>query len=345
MRIGISVPYTGRVPVAMLRRLVEAADGLGYDTVWAPEAYGSDAFTLLADFAARTTRIKLATGIANIFARTPAMLAQTAASLDALSDGRVILGLGTSGHQVVEGWHGMPFAHSLQRLRETIDIVRLVLRRDPLVYEGKVFHLTGGLRLISHPVRREIPIYLASLSPAGLALAGELADGWLPIFYAPQLAAAALRPSLEAGAARAGRSLDALDVCALQEVVVADDVAAARDVARPHLGLYVGGMGSKQKNYYNALFRRYGFEAVAEQVQDLYLGGHHRQAIAAIPDELVDLVTICGPLEHCRERLQELAASGLGAVALALAVPGGDEAAFGSALAGLSPAAVGGAAG
>ena len=339
MRIGITVPYSGRVPVADLRRLVEGADRLGYDAVWAPEVYGTDAFTLLADFAARTNRIRLATGIANIFARTPAMLAQTVASLDLLSGGRVILGLGTSGHQVVEGWHGMPFAQSLQRLRETIEIVRLVLRRDPLHYEGSVYRLTGGLRLITHPPRQQVPIYLASLTPGGLALTGELADGWLPIFYAAGLTDRLLRPHLEQGAARAHRSLDDLDICAMQAVVVADDVSAARDAARPHLALYVGGMGSRRKNYYNALFCQYGFEEIAARVQDLYLEGHHREAVSLISDEMVDLVTICGPLERCRERLQQLAATGLGAVALQLQALG-DEQAMAAAVTGLSPAAL-----
>ncbi|MGH7912106.1 MAG: LLM class flavin-dependent oxidoreductase [Candidatus Dormibacteraceae bacterium] len=259
MRIGLTVPYAGRLPIPTLRHLVEAADRLGYDTVWAPEAYGSDVFTVLADLAARTERIKLGTGIANVFARTPAMLAQSAASLDQLSGGRVILGLGTSGHQVVEGWHGMPFKGSLQRLRETIDIVRLILRRDPLHYDGEVFHLDGGLRLILHPLRSRIPIYLASTTPQGLRLTGEKADGWLPVFFSPRHFADALRPALQRGAEQGGRSLDDLEICAYQQVVIAADVTQARDAARPHLALYIGGMGSRRKNYYNQLFHRYGF--------------------------------------------------------------------------------------
>lgn len=337
MRIGYTVPYAGRLPLPTLRRVVVAADRSGYDTVWAPEAYGPDTFTVLADLAARTERIRLATGIANVFARTPAMLAQSAASLDLLSGGRAIVGLGTSGHQVVEGWHGVPFEHSLQRLRETIDIVRLMLRRDPLDYEGEVFRLHGGLRLILHPERPRIPIYVASITPGGLALTGELADGWLPVFFSPQHFGTALRPSLERGAARSGRSLEDLEICAFQQVVVTDDVGRARDLARPTLALYIGGMGSREKNYYNRLFRSYGFEREAAQVQDLYLNGRRREAMAAIPDRLIDLVSVFGPLERCREQLRERAAAGLPGVSYQLEVPGGDEDAMVAAVEGLRP--------
>ncbi|MBO0701760.1 MAG: LLM class F420-dependent oxidoreductase [Candidatus Dormibacteraeota bacterium] len=336
------MPYSGRMPIPTLRRLVEAADRLGYDTVWAPEVYGADAFTVLTDLGARTRQIRLGTGIANIFARTPAMLAQSAASLDLLSEGRVVLGLGTSGHQVVEGWHGQPFGHSLRRLRETIEIVRLILRRDRLQYEGEVFQLTGGLRLILHPLRAAVPIYLASVTPGGLELTGELADGWLPIFVSPRHLEATFRPSLEKGAARVGRNLDDLQVCAYQQVVVDDDLARARDVARPHLALYIGGMGSRRKNYYNQLFCRYGFEAEARRIQDLYLDGHRKEAMAAIPDALVDLVTVCGPLDRCREQLRERAAAGIDELALGLEVPGADETGALAALQGLRPELVSG---
>lgn len=331
------MPYSGRMPLPTLRRLVEAADGLGYDTVWAPEAYGSDVFTVLADLGARTERIRLGTGIANIFARTPAMLAQSVASLDLLSRGRVVLGLGTSGHQVVEGWHGQSFDHSLRRLRETIEVVRIILRRDALDYEGEVFQLRGGLRLILHPFRKEVPIYLASVTPGGLALTGELADGWLPIFVSPAHFASVFHPALEEGARKSGRALDELQVCAYQEVVVDQDLDRARDAARPHLALYIGGMGSRRKNYYNQLFCRYGFEAEAGRIQDLYLEGHRKDAMAAIPDALVDLVTVCGPLERCREQLLERAAAGIDELALQLEVPGGDELAALKALEGLRP--------
>lgn len=341
MRLGLTVPYSGRMPIPTLRRLVEAADGLGYDTVWAPEVYGADAFTVLADLGARTRRIRLGTGIANIFARTPAMLAQSAASLDLLSEGRVVLGLGTSGHQVVEWWHGEPFDRSLRRLRETIEIVRMILRRDRLEYEGEVFHLHGGLRLILHPYRTEIPIYLASVTPGGLELTGELADGWLPIFVSPRHFEATFRPALERGARKSGRALDDLRVCAYQQVVVDDDVARARDLARSHLALYIGGMGSRRKNYYNELFCRYGFEGEARRIQDLYLEGHRKDAMAAIPDALVDLVTVCGPLDRCREGLQERAAAGIDELALQLEVAGDESAAL-QALEGLRPELVGG---
>jgi F420-dependent oxidoreductase-like protein len=337
MRLGVTVPYSGRMPIPALRRLVEAADGLGYDTVWAPEVYGGDAFTVLTDLAARTRRIRLGTGIVNIFGRTPAMLAQTVASLDLLSEGRVILGLGTSGHQVVEGWHGQPFAGSLQRLRETIEIVRMILRRDRLQYEGEIFHLSGGLRLILHPYRTEVPIYLASITPGGLELTGELADGWLPLFVSPRHFEATFRPALERGAQKSGRALDQLQVCAYQQVVVEEDLGRARDLVRPHLALYIGGMGSRRKNYYNQLFRRYGFEAEAARIQDLYLDGHRKEAMAAIPDALVDLVTVAGSLDRCRDQLRERAAAGIDELALQLEVPGGDEASALRALEGLRP--------
>ncbi len=331
------MPYSGRLPIPTLRRLVEAAEGLGYDTVWAPEVYGADAFTVLSDLGARTKRIRLGTGIVNIFGRTPAMLAQSVASLDMLSEGRVVLGLGTSGHQVVEWWHGQPFEGSLRRLRETIEIVRMILRRDRLEYEGEIFHLTGGLRLILHPYRAEVPIYLASVTPGGLELTGELADGWLPIFVSPQHIEATFRPALERGARKSGRALDELQVCAYQQVVVDHDVARARDRARPHLALYIGGMGSRRKNYYNQLFCRYGFEAEARQIQELYLEGHRKEAMAAIPDALVDLVTVCGPLDRCRAGLEERAAAGIDELALQLDVPDGDEAAALRVLEGLRP--------
>ncbi|MBO0743808.1 MAG: LLM class F420-dependent oxidoreductase [Candidatus Dormibacteraeota bacterium] len=325
------------MPIPTVRHLVQAADELGYDTVWAPEVYGADTFTVLADLGARTKRIRLGTGIANIFARTPAMLAQSVASLDLLSEGRVVLGLGTSGHQVVEWWHGQTFEGSLRRLRETIEIVRMILRREPLQYEGEVFQLTGrGLRLILHPYRPEVPIYLASVTPGGLELTGELADGWLPIFVSPRHFEATFRPALERGARKSGRALDDLQVCAYQEVVVDDDLARARDAARPHLALYIGGMGSRRKNYYNQLFCRYGFEEEARRIQDLYLDGHRKEAIAAIPDALVDLVTVCGPLDRCREQLRERAAAGIDELALQLEVAG-DEAAAVRVLEGLRP--------
>lgn len=337
MRIGVNVPYADARPQTAMLEFVRAADRLGYDTVWVPEAYGWDAFTILAQLAGVTERIKLATGIVNVFSRSPALLGQTAASLDAISGGRFTLGLGTSGHQVVSGWHGVPFEKGVRRMQETAEIVRMVLRRDRVVYDGEVFHLGMGLKLITHPVRDEIPIYFATLTPGGLRATGETADGWLCTFYSPRHFDAVLRPLLEEGAKRAGRSLDEVSLGTFQPVVVTQDRCAGRDQLRPYLALYIGGMGSREKNYYNSLFRQYGFEAEAERIQDLYLEKRRDEALAAVTDEMVDLVSVIGPLEECRERLDELAGSGLDEVAISISVPGGDDGDVMRALEALAP--------
>ena len=336
--MGLTVPYTDHLPREVTRAFVQAADRLGYDTVWIAEAYGWDAFTVLADIACHTERIRLATGIVNVFSRSPALIAQSAASLDSLSGGRFVLGLGTSGHQVITGWHGVPFERGVRRMRETMEIVRTVLRRDRLVYEGEIFHLDMGLRIITHPVRDRIPIYLATLTPSGVALAGELADGWLPVFFSARHFASQVRPQLEKGAARSGRSLSDLSICVSQAVVVTDDLDAGRDSVRAQLALYIGGMGSRERNYYNQLFCRYGFEAEARQIQDLYLARRRDEAMAALTPEMIDLVTIIGPLDECRRRLAELSRLGVAEVALGLRVPGGGPAAILEALEALAPA-------
>jgi F420-dependent oxidoreductase-like protein len=317
---------------------VQAAERLGYDIVWIAEAYGWDAFTVLTDIACNTERIKLGTGIVNVFSRSPALIAQSAASLDHISGGRFVLGLGTSGHQVVEGWHGVKFERGVRRLRETMEIVRTVLRRDRLTYEGEIFHLDMGLKLITHPLRPDVPIYLATLTPAGIALAGEMADGWIPVFFSPRHWESVLRPQLLRGAERAGRPPAEVSVCVYQTVIVTDDVEAGRDTIRPHLALYLGGMGSREKNYYNELFRRYGFEEEARRVQDLYLERRRDEAVAAITAEMIDLVTIIGPLDECRARLAELERIGVDEVAISLLVPGNEPAMVLEALEGLAPA-------
>jgi len=337
VRLGLSVPYSDQIPRELILAFVQNADRLGYDTVWVAEAYGWDAFTILSQFACATQRIKLATGIVNVFSRSPALIAQSAASMDQISNGRFVLGLGTSGHQVVQGWHGVPFERGIRRLRETVDIVRMVLKREPVRYEGEIFHLDGGLKLITHPVRDTIPIYLATLTPTGIRLAGELADGWMPVFFSPRHYETLIKPELQKGADAAGRSLDDLSVCVSQPVVVTDDRKAGRDAARPALALYIGGMGSREKNYYNQLFRRYGFEAEAAHIQDLYLERRREEAMAALTDEMIDLVTIIGPVEECRERLAELERTGVDEVALALQVPDNDPAAVLAAMEGLAP--------
>ena len=339
MKVGLSLPYSDRVPFELLVPFVQEADRLGYDTVWVAEAWGWDSFTLLSRLACVTERIKLATGIVNVFSRTPALIGQTAATLDMLSGGRFVLGLGTSGHQVISGWHGVPFERGVTRLSEAMDVIRLVVAREPVRYEGKVFRLEKGLKLITHPVRERIPIYLATLTPKGIELAGEKADGWLPIFFSAQHYKKTLKPLLAAGAQRAGRQASDVSVCVFgQLVVVTDDIARGRDVARPQLALYIGGMGSREKNYYNQLWRSYGFEEEAERIQSLYLDGQKQAATAAVTDEMVDLVTFVGSPDACRERLAELQSCGINEVALSLAVPGNDPVEMLHALQALAPA-------
>ena len=338
MRLGLTIPYTDRLPREFTLAIAQAADRLGYDTLWVAEAYGWDAFTVLTDLAVRTERIKLASGIVNVFSRSPALIAQTAASLDNISGGRFVLGLGTSGHQVIEGWHGVKFERGVRRLRETIEIVRLILRRERLSYRGEIFQVEQGLKLITHPVRDRIPIYLATLTPAGIALAGEMADGWLPVFFSPRHWESVIRPALERGAARSGRSLSQLSVCVSQPVVLTDDLEAGRDSVRQHLALYIGGMGSRERNYYNQLFCRYGFEAEARRIQDLYLDRRREEAMAALTPEMIDLVTIIGPVEECRRRLEELKRVGIAEVALSLSTPDNDPARLQEGLEALAPA-------
>ena len=337
MRLGINLPYTDSIPRELTLAYVQEADRLGYERVWVAEAYGFDAFTVLTELACRTQRIGLATGIVNVFSRSPALIAQTAASLDVISGGRFTLGLGTSGHQVVSGWHGVQFEMGIQRLRETMEIVRAVLRREPLRHEGEVFHVPMGLRLITHPLRDRIPIYLATLTPRGIELAAEAADGWLPVHFSPAHFESVIRPELEAGARRAGRSLDELSICVYQPVVVTDDRRTGREAVRPHLALYVGGMGSRERNYYNQLFRRYGWEAEARRVQDLYLAKRKEEAMAALTDDMIDAVTVIGTAGECREQLDRLEAAGVDEVALSLQVPGGGHLAVGEALRALAP--------
>ncbi|HSR24981.1 MAG TPA: LLM class F420-dependent oxidoreductase [Candidatus Eisenbacteria bacterium] len=337
MKVGLTIPYTDDVPRETTRAFVQAADRLGFDTVWVAEAYGWDAFTVLTEMACQTERIKLGTGIVNVFSRSPALIAQTAASLDRISGGRFVLGLGTSGHQVIAGWHGVPFERGIRRLRETMEIVRTVLRRERLVYEGEIFQLDRGLKLITHPLRDRIPIYLATLTPSGVALAGEVADGWLPVLFSRRHFERDIRPQLEKGAARAGRPLEELSICVSQPVVVTDDVEAGRDAVRASMALYIGGMGSRERNYYNQLFCRYGFEVEARRIQDLYLAGRKAEAMAALTPEMIDLVTIIGPVEECQRRLAELERTGVAEVAVRIRVPGGGPADVLSAMEALAP--------
>jgi len=309
MRLGLSLGYWGARP-GDAAPLVREAEALGFDSIWTSEAYGSDGVTPLAWMGALTSRIKLGTAILQMPARTPAMTAMTAATLDLLSGGRVLLGLGVSGPQVVEGWHGQAYGSPLTRTREYVEIVRMALAREqPLEYHGREYQIpfAGGtglgkpLRLTVHPLRKRIPIYLAALGPKNVELAGEIADGWLPIFYSPRRENVFLGP-LDAGLKRRAAE-EPFDIAPSVTVVLGDDVSACRDSVKPVLALYIGGMGAKGKNFYNDLARRYGYEAEAEQIQNLYLGGKKMAAIAAVPDTLVDEVALCGPKERIAEML------------------------------------------
>jgi F420-dependent oxidoreductase-like protein len=318
VRLGLMLGYFGFGTTADEQlALVREAERLGYDSAWAAEAYGSDAATILAWLAAQTSSIGLGSAIFQIPARSPAMTAMTAATLDQLSAGRFRLGLGLSGPQVAEGWHGQRYDRPLARTRDYLSVVRMALERKRVAYQGETMELPlpdgpgKALKLTIAPVQSRLPIYLGAMGPRNLALAGELADGWLGFMYAPEHAAG-FRGHLEQGAARAGRDLDGFDVAPTVQVHVRDDVEAARDAMRPMLALYVGGMGSRERNFYNDQARRYGFERQAAEVQEHYLAGRVEAAVAALPAELIDLVTLCGPAGRVRERLAAYRESGVG---------------------------------
>ena len=314
MRLGLMTGYSGatfQLPLAM----IQEADKLGYHAVWTAEAYGSDAVTPLAWIGALTERIHLGTAIMQMPGRTPANTAMTAMTLDQLSGGRMLLGLGLSGPQVVEGWHGKPYGKPLGKTREYVSIVRAILAREaPLVHEGAHYQIpyqgedaTGlgkPLKSILHG-RADMPIYLASIGPKNVTLTAEIADGWLPIFFSPTAYDAVYKPMIDAGFARAERdkSLETFDIAPTVYVVMDDDVETARNQLKPTLALYIGGMGAKGKNFYTDLARRYGFEAEADTIQDLYLAGSKGEAVAAVPDAMVDAVALCGPRERIADRL------------------------------------------
>jgi F420-dependent oxidoreductase-like protein len=321
MRLGLNLGYSGST-LGIDLALVQEADQLGFHSVWSAEAYGSDAVSTIAWVAAQTRRIGVGTAIMQIPARTPTLAATTALTLDQLSGGRFLLGLGVSGPQVVEGWHGVAFGKPLVKTREYLDIVRAVWRRDkPLTFTGAYYQIpyagpdaTGlgkPLKSILHATR-EIPIYLAAIGPRNVALAAEIADGWLPVFFSPERMSI-FRDWLHAGfrAAGGGKSLDRFDIAPTVPVVLGPDVDRCRAMVKPRLALYVGGMGARGKNFYNELVRRYGYEEAAERIQDLYLAGKKEDAAAAVPDALVDEVALCGPRERIKERLARWTGSGV----------------------------------
>jgi F420-dependent oxidoreductase-like protein len=314
MRLGLMLGYSGErisLPIDMIR----AADQLGVYAVWTAEAYGSDCVTPLAWAGALTERIHLGTAIMQMHARTPSMTAMTAMTLDQLSGGRFLLGLGLSGPQVVEGWHGLPYGKPLGRTREYVSIVRAILRREqPLAHDGAHYQipyhgsdasgLGKPLKSIIHG-RPDLPIYLAAIGPKNVELAAEIADGWLPVFFSPRHYEQVYQPQVAAGFAKAGgKHMADFDVAPSVPVVVGSDVDACRAQVKPFLALYIGGMGARDANFYNDLACRYGYADDARAVQELYLAGKKREAAAAIPDALVDDVALCGPKQRIAERLE-----------------------------------------
>ena len=312
MRLGFYMGYAqpGTNPVELIE-LGQEAERLGYDSAWAAEAWGTDAVSVLAWLGATTTTIGIGSAILQIPARTPGNAVMTAATLDLMSGGRFLLGLGLSGPQVVEGWHGEPWGKPLTKTREYVEIVRAGLRRETLEYQGRHYQVpyrgngaTGlgkPLKLMARPLRSEIPIYLAAFRPRAVELAAEIADGWLPIFFSPEKS----RTVFPAPFAR-----DDLDIAPSVPALVSDDVESARDALKGYYALYIGGMGARGTNFYNDLAREYGFEEAATRIQELYLDGKQRDAAAAVPDELVDELALVGPKERIAERLAAWRESG-----------------------------------
>ena len=317
MRVGMPLGYSG----GFSQVVEELADfeAAGLDIVFVPEAYSFDAVSQLGFIAARTTRLEIASGILPIYSRTPALTAMTAAGLDFVSGGRFTLGLGTSGPQVIEGWHGVPYDGPIGRTRELIEICRMVWRRDRLDYKGRYYRLPleGGtglgkpLKLINHPVRERIPIVIAALGPKNVALAAELAEGWQPVFYLPEKAAVAWEAPLAEGKAKRAADLGPLDVIGAAPLAIGEDVTGLRELARPYFALYIGGMGARGKNFYNDLACRFGYEDEARRIQDAYLSGRKDEAAALIPAELLEKTALIGPGGYVAERLAAFRESGV----------------------------------
>src|SRR4051794_31364936 len=321
MKLSTALGYTGDPKQAAARaRDLERA---GIDMIWVAELYSFDAVSILGYLAGQTERVELASGILPLYSRTPTLTAMTAAGLDAVSGGRFVLGLGASGPQVIEGWHGVPYTEPLQRTREIIDICRMVWKREKVEYHGKVYDFplppdqgTGlgkPLKIINHPVRENIPIWNASLGQKNVQMTAELADGWLPAFFHPDKAHEVWGDDLAAGNAKRSPDLGPLQVAAGGTVAICDESVATkiRDAARPMTALYVGGMGAKGKNFYNNVFRRYGYEQEAEKIQDLYLSGQKKEAEALVPDEYLDSVAMVGDEGRVRERIEAYRAAGV----------------------------------
>ena len=321
MKISTQLRYDV-APAEVAKQAVDL-EAAGLDLIWVAEAYGVDAVSIMGYLAAVTERVEIASGILPLYTRTPTLLAMTAAGVDALSGGRCVLGLGASGPQVIEGFHGVPYDKPLTRTREIIEICRQVWKRERVQYSGKAYNVplpegegTGlgkPLKLITHPVRDRIPIHVAALGPKNVELTAEIADGWLPLFYLPEKAKDVWGADLAAGAAKRSADLGPLEVVAGGLVAIGkqEDVAGIRDFARPMVALYVGGMGARGQNFYNALVSRYGFEKEAAEIQDLYLDGKKEEAAAAVPEELLEATTICGDEGYVKDRLAAYQDSGV----------------------------------
>jgi F420-dependent oxidoreductase-like protein len=318
MELATTLPYA-EDPCKAVEEIVRL-ERAGLDTVWVAEAYGYDSPTTMGFLAARTERVRIGSYILNVFSRSPALIAQTAAGLDAVSGGRALLGLGASGPQVIEGWHGLPYARPLGRTRETVELCRRIWRREVIEHHGildmplppeKGGRLGKPLKFLNHPVREEIPVHLAALGPANVRMAAEIADGWLPHLFVPEKARDVWGAALDEGLATRPAGRGPLQIAAGSLLAVGEDAASARDLVRPMIALYVGGMGAKGKNFYNDLARAYGYEEAAERIQDHYLAGRKREAEAAVPDEFAELVSLCGPESYVRERIEAFREAGV----------------------------------
>lgn len=316
MRLGFNLGYWSKDSGAETLRLVNIAENLGYSSVWLAEAYGSDAPTILSWIAAHTSRIDIGSAIMQIPARTPAMTAMTAATLDTLSEGRFRLGLGVSGPQVSEGWHGVRFAHPLQRTREYVEIVRQALSGDRVTYEGRHYTLPlpdgpgKPIKLTIKGPREKLPIYLASIGPKNLQLTGELCQGWLGILPTPESVSTSIA-TIKQGTDKVGRNISEIDIAPTIAAVAHDDISTAVDATRAYVALYVGGMGSKEQNFYNRHIRAMGYEEVADTVQDLYLKRDYMGAAAALPSSLLEELGLVGTAERMAEKLIALAQAGV----------------------------------
>jgi F420-dependent oxidoreductase-like protein len=319
MRIGLGINYAG----GFKEVAAEVADleRAGLDIVFVPEAYSFDAVSALGYLAAKTDRLELASGILQLYTRTPTLTAMTAAGLDYVSDGRYILGLGASGPQVIEGFHGVPYDAPIGRTREVVDICRAVWRRERLHFDGKHYQiplpagqgsgLGKSLKLINHPVRERIPVLLAALGPKNVELAAEIAEGWQPIFFLPEKAQQVWGQSLAAGKAKRDPALGQLEVFAGPPLAIGDDVDGLREWVKPHLALYIGGMGAKGKNFYHTLAVKYGYGAQADRIQELYLAGEKELAATVVPDALVRDVSLIGSAGFVKERVAAFREAGV----------------------------------